>query len=273
MIQNQATYDRPEVAAIYAAQSHLQPAEATILELMRPKLAAASMLDLGVGGGRTTVHFAKRVRAYVGADYSEVMVKACRARFAGYPAHISFKVCDARSMDMFPAGSFDLILFSHNGIDYVGHEDRLKILREIRRVGKPGATVCFSSHNLNWCANLFELRRLVSLNPRRWIQMAKRLGLRFVFNPHVRTATVRSAAYLVFNDGAHRRKLLTYYVRPREQIRQLQPDFGRIRVFSHASGAEITDASELDRVEDRWLYYLCEAKVNPQAAACQHDGE
>ena len=42
----------------------------------------------------------------------------------------------------------------------------LKILKEVALVGKPGGSFCFSSHNLNWCANLFELRRMISLDPK-----------------------------------------------------------------------------------------------------------
>ncbi len=257
---NRDVYDLPGVAADYAQQSHLQLPEQTILRLMLPSLPAARMLDLGVGGGRTTVHFANRVREYVGADYSESMIRECRKRFAGCPAHVSFTVCDARSMDLFEAGSFDFILFSHNGIDYVSPEDRLKTLKEIRRVAKPGASFCFSTHNLNWCANLFDLRRVINLNPRMAGRSAKRLVLRFLYNRDVRVAQVRNAPYLVLNDGAHRGKLQTHYIRPLAQIAQLSEAFTDIRVFSLTTGAELEDQNELRRIEDPWLYYLCQIR-------------
>jgi ubiquinone/menaquinone biosynthesis C-methylase UbiE len=260
MFRNQQIYNLPDVAAGYAQQCHLQPPEETILRLLLPHLPTARMLDLGVGGGRTTVHFANQVREYVGADYSESMVMECRKRFAGSPAHISFRVCDATSMDMFVAGSFDFILFSHNGMDYVNHEGRLRILKEIRRVGKPGGYFCFSTHNLNWCANLFELRRVISPDPRLALRTAKRLLLRFFYNWRVRAASIRSSPHLMINDGAHSRKLRTYFVRPQEQLAQLKEDFTDVRVFSLATGAEISNQSELQSVEDPWLYYLCRIK-------------
>jgi SAM-dependent methyltransferase len=227
---------------------------------MLPLLPTARMLDLGVGGGRTTVHFANRVREYVGADYSERMIMECRNRFAGCPPHISFLVCDARSMDPFAARSFDFILFSHNGIDYVSHEDRLKILKEIQRVGKPGSSFCLSTHNLNWCLNLFELRRVIKLNPKMAVRSAKRLILRFLLNPGVRAAHVRNAPHLVLNDGAYHGKLRTHYIRPLEQIKELSGAFTEIRVFSLTTGAEIEDQSKLGSNEDPWLYYLCRIK-------------
>ena len=257
MIRNEDIYRLEGVAADYARQSNLYPPEETILRLMLPHLPSARMLDLGVGGGRTTLHFAKWVREYVGTDYSENMIGECRRRFSTYPDHISFAVCDARSMEMFAGGSFDFVLFSFNGIDYVPHADRLKILNEIRRVGKPGGWFCFSSHNLNSCAQIFELRRMVSLNPRFARQTARRLVIRFLYNWHIRAATIRRSPYIVINDGAHARQLRTYYIRPEEQLAQLSEDFTDVQVFSLATGAELAGQSDLRNVEDSWLYYFC----------------
>src|SRR5205809_745633 len=123
MIDNQYVYHRSKVAAQYSQQSYLEPSEEIILHLLLPDLPNARMLDLGVGGGRTTLHFAKWAKEYVGADYSPSMIAQCQRRFSGYPAHLSFRVCDARSMGMFETGSFDFTLFSFNGIDSVSHED------------------------------------------------------------------------------------------------------------------------------------------------------
>ena len=260
MISNEDVYRLSGVAAGYARQSDLQPPEETILRLMLPNLPRARMLDLGVGGGRTTLHFAKWTREYVGADYSDSMIAECRRRFSTYPDRISFAVCDARSMEMFASGSFDFILFSFNGIDYVAHADRLKILKEILRVGKPGGWFCFSSHNLNSCAQMFKLPRMVSLNPRFARRTAKRLVVRFLYNWRVRTATVMRSPYILINDGAHGRHLRTYYIRPEEQLAQLSEDFTDVQVFSLATGAEVGGQSELRNVEDSWLYYLCKIR-------------
>lgn len=259
MRDNENLYSCFEVAAGYARQSHLQPPEQTILRELQPYLTTARMLDLGVGGGRTTVHFANLVRDYVGTDYSEAMIQECRKRLSDCRSHVSFEVCDARSMGTFKTGSFDFVLFSHNGIDYVNHEDRLQILKEIRRVGQPGGFFCFSSHNLNAALSLFELRHLLRANAG-WGTRAKRLVLRFVFNWNVRTSAIRRAPYAILNDGAHHRKLRTYYIRPLEQIAQLERDFTGTRVFSLDSGAEIKERGVLQTIEDPWLYYLCNFK-------------
>jgi ubiquinone/menaquinone biosynthesis C-methylase UbiE len=257
MTRNEDVYRLPGVAAVYARQSTLFPPEETILHLMLPELRTARMLDLGVGGGRTTLHFARCVREYVGADYSESMIRECERRFATYPDPLSFVVSDARSLQMFAGGSFDFILFSLNGIDSMNHSDRLTILKEIRRVGRPGGWFCFSSHNLNFGAKLFELRQVITLNPKFAKRTAKRLVWRFVYNWRVHAATLRRSQYMMISERAHSRRMLTYYIRPEEQLSQLSENFADVRVFSFASGSEIVGHGELRNVQDMCLYYLC----------------
>ena len=232
MLQNKDAYQLPDVALDYAKRTELQPSEATILRMLLPNLGTARMLDMGVGGGRTSLHFSKVVREYVGADYSSSMIDECRRRFAGCGGNVSFEVCDARNMEMFATDSFDIILFSHNGIDYVEHEDRLKVLKEVQRVGKSGGYFAFSTHNLNWARGLFDLSRIISMNPTHIIKTAKRLAMRFFYNWNVSAETIRSAPFAIFNDGAHHRKMKTYYIRPFEQIEQLKDGFSEVRVFS-----------------------------------------
>jgi ubiquinone/menaquinone biosynthesis C-methylase UbiE len=252
---NQEVYRRAEVAELYAREAGLFPPEETILRLMLPDLRAARMLDLGVGGGRTTVHFAKQVREYVGADYSETMIQECRTRFATSTER--FVVCDARSMAMFASESFDFVLFSMNGIDSVNHADRLRILKEVRRVGKAGGWFCFSSHNLNFAAESFKMRKLISVNPRFARRTARRLAVRFVYNWRIRSATLRRSQYQTIDERFSSQRMPTYYVRPEEQLRQLSEDFSDVRVFSFDNGREFIDRGELQNAPDMCLYYLC----------------
>ncbi|MBI9020366.1 MAG: class I SAM-dependent methyltransferase [Verrucomicrobia bacterium] len=259
-MSNQSLYGRSDIATGYAGESNLQAPEETILRELIPFLPTAKMLDIGVGGGRTTLHFAKWVSEYVGVDYAERMVEACRRRFAGYPDTISFQVCDARSMEQFEADSFDFVLFSYNGIDCIDHEGRLTVLQEVGRVGKSGGTFAFSSHNLNSAVNFFEWRRMISLDPRRLRRTVKRLFLRFVYNRDVKLGTVRNSAHTLLSDRSYRCKMQHYYIRPLAQIEQLKEHFTDVRVFSLITGSEIKDMAELETVEDNWLYYLCRIK-------------
>ena len=63
-----------------------------------------------------------------------------------YPK-LSFAVMNAMALE-YPQNTFDAVLFSFNGIDYLYPEQsREKALQEIHRVLKPGALFAYSSHN------------------------------------------------------------------------------------------------------------------------------
>ncbi len=128
-----------------------------INELGPGRLAAMDMLDMGVGGGRTTKYFAPLVRCYIGADYAPAMLKVCKERYGG---DFNFIECDARAMEGFKDNSFDFVLFSFNGMDSFSHKDRIAALREVRRVLRNGGIFYFSSHNLNWAGlkDLFTIK-------------------------------------------------------------------------------------------------------------------
>ncbi len=142
-ISNLRTWKKQDIIYEYAASTELQPPEKAILDILRDHLPQMKMLDIGVGGGRTTVHFAQAAEEYWGIDYSEEMIRACRKRFRDASSKVKFAVCDARAMNICPDSFFSLILFSYNGIDYISHEDRFRVFKEVQRVGSAGGLFCF----------------------------------------------------------------------------------------------------------------------------------
>ena len=159
MDPNKEAYEREDVVEVYKNAFYLDKAELVLLCKLEDKLKSIKMLDIGVGGGRTTYFFASRVASYTGIDYSESMIKACKERF---PKE-RFLVCDVRNMDIFDDNYFDLILFSFNGLDSLSHEDRLKALKEIKRVCRQGGVFFFSTHNLNYIDEVFRFKWSISL--------------------------------------------------------------------------------------------------------------
>lgn len=261
---NRATYKTSEVVAAYVHESDLLPPEKTICNLLRDRLAGMKMLDLGVGGGRTTLHFAPLVKEYIGVDYVEEMVDACRKRFTNDPRRFSFAVCDVRDMAKFEADAFDFILFSYNGLDYISHQDRLKALQEIHRIGKAGGYFCFSTHNLQNLPQLFGLKHWLAQNPNRRMRRTVKnvvswLLLKHHYNKGLDRRAALRAPFAIINDGLHDFSMQTYYIKPVEQIKQLQAHFGNVRVYA-PSGEEIKGERALAAAEDCWLYYLCEIK-------------
>ncbi len=250
---NHRTYNSPDVVLSFVLRRALQAPEARIRSLLAHRLGQMTMLDVGVGGGRTTRHFIGAVSEYVAIDYSPRMVWACRRRFS--QRRDSFLVGDARAMDLFPAGRFDFVLYSYNGIDYMDHGDRMRALAEIRRVTRSGGVVCLSSHNLR--AVPASRWPPFTWNPLAYLGALKhRLLLRMLNKPEV-LKTLAERSHQIIRDLPRTR---TYYVSPVEQLRQLKAaGFSNVRIFGLRQGEEIGDVAQAERLPDPWLHYLCDA--------------
>jgi ubiquinone/menaquinone biosynthesis C-methylase UbiE len=252
---NKETYTSSSIVWHYKQLNLLQPAEEAILNLLKDRLPNMKMLDIGVGGGRTTQHFAPLVASYTGIDYSPEMIVASQQRFANFPHPITLEVGDARNIQ-FADNSFDFILFSFNGIDSVSHSDRLQILKEVHRVGKPGGYFCFSTHNLQSMVREFDWKSKISLNPLKTYVNLMMLGLLKLFNSAIAHNQVKTSDHLIIKDEPHNFRLQNYYIQPQAQIKQLV-DFDDIQIYSWKSGLEISDLDQLSTTTDMWLYYLC----------------
>jgi SAM-dependent methyltransferase len=135
-------YSKPDVVDHYATAKPLFPAERYLFAKYLGE--EADVLDIGVGGGRTTVHLAPRARSYLGLDYAEAMIAQCRRRFP----KLEFMVADATDLSALADSSFDLVIFSFNGIDCIpSDEGRIACLAELRRVIRPNGRIIISSHN------------------------------------------------------------------------------------------------------------------------------
>jgi ubiquinone/menaquinone biosynthesis C-methylase UbiE len=255
----QAFLDRG-IVRHYGQLRQLQPAEQTILDLLHNEWSSMKMLDIGVGGGRTTLYFSRVVQEYVGIDYSQEMISACQERFPPSSHSRMFEVVDARDMRQFQDDSFDFILFSFNGIDNLSHLDRLKVFQEISRVGKPGGYFFFSSHNLQGLERELNWRNQISLNPiRTYVNLIMLAVLRFL-NRSISPQQIKHADHAIIQDEAHNFRLKQYYIRPQDQINQLEINFENPRIYSWKSGLEITTQQELSTNTDMWIYYLCRIK-------------
>lgn len=213
------------------------------------------MLDLGVGGGRTTLHFAPRVQSYLGVDYAPAMVAACQARFSDHPAW-RMEVADARRMFRYPDHSFDFVLFSFNGIDYLEtEEDRRSALQEIRRVLTPGGVFAFSTHNLRALRTLGRIRWTFS--PHKLLRRIVRFLRLRIRHGDPRTLLRQDRVWI--DDGTFEGRLCTSYSKPEIVLAELEQTFFPPPLLFGLDGTPRFPPFE--RVEDPWLYYLCDGQA------------
>lgn len=254
-VKDKQVWNSDDVIRTYASVADLQKPEQTILNALRDRLPNWRMLDLGIGGGRTTVHFEPLTYEYHGTDYAERMVDACLQRFPNTGPRTRFFVLDATDMSGVPNQYYDFVLFSFNGIDCVAPNDREKVFREVQRVCKPGGYFAFSSHNLLYMPRMYRLKWY-----RRWRELLYqfyRIAMLLYYNGL--PSQYADKKFAILRDGVEHFSLSIYYVQPEYQVWQLQRlGFRNVRVFSYKTGQEI-DHSRLNMLgNDAWVYYLCE---------------
>ncbi|MDH4981174.1 class I SAM-dependent methyltransferase [Hyphomicrobium sp. D-2] len=176
----------------------LMPARKLFSEPMHLLIKDARVLDIGVGGGRTSLHLMGECRTYIGLDYSAPMIEACRARFPFCKE--AFSVGDARDLRHLGVAQFDLVLFAFAGLDSVGHEDRQKILSEVHAVLDDEGLFFFSTHSLH--AFPFDDAEAQARNA------------------HLDPVELRTRGWVQLTDK--RADVFLYYVYPDFQVRQLQ---------------------------------------------------
>jgi SAM-dependent methyltransferase len=211
--------------AVYAAYSGLNAPEKAALACVASSVRGGRILDMGVGGGRTTPGLLELSADYVGIDYEPGMVESCRARFPG----VRFEHADARAMPQFDDASFDLIVFAWAGICMVDHAGRLAILREVRRLLRPGGFFVFSTYNRDSVEHdrAFAFPEFAwSANPVTLLKRGAGFALtlaRCVRNRlRLRPLEIRTADYSIINDLSHDYSTMLYYIALPAQRRQLE---------------------------------------------------
>ena len=243
-------------------EPRLYPSEAAVIERFDGSWSSIRMLDIGIGAGRTTAHFAPLAGEYVGVDYGAAFIEHCREVF-GESESARFSVADARELDDLGLGKFDFILFSFNGIDYSDHPSRLRVLHNIRGALNSDGWFLFSSHSLFGVSKWWSSPRISWRRPVHsflaFVKALVKAPFLLWINRHVDLAAGRAQGHVILNDGAYRLSLTTYYVDPAEQIAQLT-DAGFSLVAAFDPAGEVINP--LETGERGWVSYL----VRPTAA-------
>jgi SAM-dependent methyltransferase len=234
----------------------IYPPERAILNRFKRDWPGMRMLDIGIGTGRTTYTFAAVAGEYVGIDYAEEMVRGASAIIPPSP-DVTLKFHDARDLSEYYTKPFDFVFFSMNGLDSVSHEDRERILREVRKVLKPTGHFSFSSHTIRGfkpepAVRPFRLSDPLRSGYHRWKDSRHRARMRDTHRG-LNVTELRGRDWAVLKTGDHNFAIDIYHVNPLFQIERLRQLGFSIDALYDPEGATPDPA----KTEADWLYYLC----------------
>jgi ubiquinone/menaquinone biosynthesis C-methylase UbiE len=251
---NKKKYESKNVVSSYIKMT-LQNPEVMILVKHRESIVNKHILDIGCGSGRTTAILKNLSSGYIGIDYSMKMIESCRDRFKD----VRFARGDVREMSEFRDGEFDFIMFSFNGLDSINHEDRLKGLREIRRVLKLDGLFAFSAHNRNHRYAISRPKIMLSTTPCKQVEEFKKFIKSLLNHIRNRNHQVFEDEYAIINDVAHNYAMLTYYIDKVNQVKQLEGvGFETIEMYDTLGNMLNLDSNDKDSA---WIYYVAR-KIN-----------
>jgi SAM-dependent methyltransferase len=239
-------------------EGYVDPGERSATEWLASECRGRPILDIGVGCGRTTPILRAISADYTGVDYTPELLEVAARKHPD----VRFLHMDARSMNAFRDSSFYLVNFSFNAIDAVDYEDRLAILREVRRVMMPNGLFLFSAHNATGPGARERVKVLLPqfcLNPLRLAWRIARFAatLPAILYNRIRFSRLRAErdGYVVSNAAAHNFGLVLLYTAITEQKRQLTAaGFKTEIVFESEQGRAASDTQDLSEV--RWLHYI-----------------
>jgi SAM-dependent methyltransferase len=201
------------------ANRQLRPPEVVFFVRYRGPLSGR-VLEIGCGAGRLTGFLTELSSTVHAFDVSPAMVAYCRER---YPA-ASIRVGNMTEALPYETGTFDAVVAGFNVLDDVSHEERLSVLREIRRVLADGGMLVMSAHNrIRMGQRHTPISRVLAA--RRPLTLAKRLLLlpRWLRNRRRLLPFEREEAdYAVAVDPWYDFAFLSYYIDRDAQERQLE---------------------------------------------------
>ena len=163
---------------------------AVLRDYFGERLAACRLLDIGCSTGFLSNHLSDHVAHATGIDIDEGAVAHARERFV--KPNLSYSVGDAMHTGL-DANGFDVVICAQI---YEHVPDAAQLLREIRRVLKPGGVCYFAANNrLDPWEHHYHLP-LLSVIPRSWGHVYLRLAGKgtFYYEKHLTYWTLRRMA-------------------------------------------------------------------------------
>jgi SAM-dependent methyltransferase len=248
---NAKIFFRPKLASWYAGEP-LAAAEAIILIRHREAFAGKSVLDIGVGSGRTTRYLLPFAANYLGIDVSPPMLALCRKN---WPA-AEIAELDMRDLAKLEPRRFDFILASSGVFDVLTHEVRLQALADCAALLAPLGFLVFSGHNRRYKKAGLPPRLEFSGSAIRWPLTAARFVRDTINHRKMKQFEHHEADYGLLNDVVHGFQGVFYYTDRATQTYQIE-SAGLALVEVVGDNGRILNEGEDDR-DDGLIFYVCQ---------------
>ncbi len=247
---NVSIYSLKGIAPYYAREP-LHPAEIQIFIKHKAEFDSKTVLDIGVGTGRTSKYIAPYCKRYVGIELNKDMLDL----FSEKLPQVELFHCDMRDFSSLNEDKFDFVLGPYSAFDSLNHTDRLKMFRDIHAMMQPGGMFVFSTHNSNWVGVGLPPQLERTKDPVRLLKNF--FAHRKCIKNHARMKPLeeRHETYAILNDISHEWLALLYYITREQQTRQLaEAGFKLLEVYDHNG---IMLEAGMDNSHCAVLYYVC----------------
>lgn len=244
-------YNKQEVVEYYVGETKLQKVEQVLFESVED-LKTKSLLDIGIGAGKTTHFFESRAGDYYGIDYASAMIDASKLKFPALNKENRLRVGDVRDLSDFKDNTFDLVIFSFNGLDHIDIDERIIALKEMHRVLKPNGELIFSSHNLLGASKIFRLKWFI--NPIMFARSMRMVLRRNLANPNWKKLLDRD--YSRINDFSYGVDDALMYVKPNfQKLQLLNLGFDCIQMYDFDGREFSSNTKTVNEIQDLWIYF------------------
>lgn len=244
-----------EMVNHYAEKSDLFGGEKLFKEYLIQNKINNKILDLGVGGGRTTDFLLGMFKKYIGLDIMPEMIEVCKKKYAS-SSHADFVVGNSEDLSTFEKGTFDAVFFSFNGIDYSQQPERIETLKQIKNLLTDDGVFCFSFHNIYHIYTQYNTIRKRNTIKHWLIELYRLVMLRA---KNGRLYSFVDKPYLHFYDGVNWFTQSLMYSNMHYQLKiTREQGFDIIQLFNYETGEIINEGISKEELKTiPWIGLIC----------------